>query len=35
MAEDVLLIETKGAVRLLTLNRPAKLNTINAELYTR
>jgi enoyl-CoA hydratase len=32
MAEDVLLIETKGAVRLLTLNRPAKLNTINAEL---
>ena len=30
--EDVLLIETRGAVRLLTLNRPSKLNAINADL---
>ncbi len=30
--DDVLLIETRGAVRLLTLNRPTKLNAINADL---
>jgi enoyl-CoA hydratase/carnithine racemase len=32
MTEDVLLVETKGAVCVLTLNRPAKLNAINADL---
>jgi enoyl-CoA hydratase/carnithine racemase len=32
MADDVLLVDTKGAVRLMTLNRPAKLNAINADL---
>ena len=32
MDERVLLTETRGAVRLLTLYRPAKLNALNANL---
>ena len=30
--DDVLLVETRGAIRLLTMNRPAKLNALNADL---
>jgi enoyl-CoA hydratase len=30
-----LLIETRGAVRVLTLNRPEQLNAMDSELYTR
>jgi enoyl-CoA hydratase/carnithine racemase len=30
--EEVLLVETRGAIRLLTLNRPKKLNALDADL---
>ena len=35
MEEEVLQVETRGAIRLLTLNRPKKLNALNEDLLIR
>ena len=32
MDESVVLVETRGRTRVLTLNRPSKLNAINADV---